>query len=96
MPTFRLLTAALALSVLGIAAPALADEHAADHGAEHTRDSDTEAEIGGSAQVPNTREGAETTNPYDDVGLDEMGDEISDEMNTDEDAIQGDEQPINE
>jgi hypothetical protein len=79
MPTFRLLTAALALSVLGMAAPALADEHAA----EHAQDSDTEAEIGGSAQVPNTREGAETTNPYDDVGRDE-------------DAIQDDDQPINE
>ncbi|MBQ0775976.1 MAG: hypothetical protein KBT84_00190 [Pseudomonas sp.] len=92
MPTFRLLTAALAISVLGMAAPALADEHAA----EHAQDSNTEAEIGGSAQVPNTREGAETTNPYDDVGLDEMGDEISDEMNTDEDAIQDDDQPINE
>ncbi len=92
MPTFRLLTAALTLSALGLATLALAD----DHGAEHTGETNTAAEIGGSAQVPNTREGAEKTNPYDDVGVDEMGDEISDEMNNDEDAIQDDEQPINE
>ncbi|MFO7705876.1 MAG: hypothetical protein R6V43_12205 [Halopseudomonas sp.] len=89
MPTFRLLTAALALSALGAGATAMAADHAADHAQPtHTQGSQSDTETGGSAQVPNTRDGAENTNPYDEVG--------PDAMHTDEDSAQDEGQPFDE
>lgn len=93
MPRIRTMTAALALCALGIAAPALADEHAADRAGEHTQPTHTQGshsdtDTGGSAQVPNTRDGAEKTNPYDEAG--------PDDMNTDNDAPQAEDSTINE
>lgn len=93
MPTFRLLTAACTLSILGAVAPALADKHPAERGTEHTQPSNTEGshsdiDFGGSVQVPNAGDGAAETNPYDDVGLDDM--------NSDADASQVEGEPVNE
>ncbi|MFO7703953.1 MAG: hypothetical protein R6V43_02295 [Halopseudomonas sp.] len=89
MPTFRLLTAALALSALGVGATALAADHAAEHTQPtHTQGSQSDTDTGGSAQVPHTRDGAENTNPYDEAG--------PDAMHTDEDTSRDDVQPIDE
>lgn len=93
MHTFRMLTAAMALTALGAAAPVLADQHDQSKAGEHTQPTHTqgsqsETATGGSAQVPGTRDGAEATSPYDDVGHDDVD-------NPREDAMEGD-QPVNE
>lgn len=89
MPTFKILTAALALTAIGAASVAMANESDAEHTEPtHTQGSHSDTESGGSAQVPGTRDGAEKTNPYDDVGPDGVEDEI--------DTMRDDEPPINE
>lgn len=83
MANLRILTAALALAAVGAAGTVIADQ-AADRDtqgkqAPHAQDSQTDNGIGGSAQVPGARDGADKTNPYDDLGPDDSDDDQMDD-----------------
>ncbi|WP_022964393.1 hypothetical protein [Halopseudomonas pelagia] len=84
MSNFRILTVAFTLAALSATGTALAGQHAnqsaEESGPTHTQGSHSDTDSGGSAQVPGTRDGAEKTNPYDEVGPEDRDDNIGDPM----------------